>query len=244
MKKQMLSLLLVLCLCLSLVPIRAEARTTITTPGGARGSSYSAAYASKLDNIFQGNVALFSNYSDKYALGQSMNINRQYSVAGKISGYQCYIYANAVYYYLFGDIPYHGSGISGYWKDSKTVLTNQSSASYSSFVNAGVGFGAYIRTTGNSDGSYNGSSGHSMIVLGYDSNSITYLEGNANGKGLVRITTDTWNEFNTNLVNGKGWKICHVVQCNSAKAKYDDLGADFYAYIEHRSTNLYLSKSK
>ena len=216
--KRLISGLLALCLCIAMVPIQAHARTTITTPGGASGINYSAAYASKLDNIFQGNVALFSNYSEKFALGQSLNVDRQYSVAGKISGYQCYIYANAVYYYLFGDIPYHGSGISGYWSNSKTVLTNQSSASYSSFSNAGVGFGAYIRTTSNSDGSYNGSSGHSMIVLFYDSSNITYLEGNGDGKGLVRITKETWSEFNTNQVSGKSRKISHVVQCNSAGA--------------------------
>ena len=229
--KRWISLLLVLCMCLSLVPIRAEARTTITTPSGAKGSNYSATYASKLDNIFQGSVALFSNFSDKYALGQSMNTGREYSVARTISGFQCYIYANAVYYYLFGDIPFHGSGISGYWKDSKTVLTNQSSASYSSFANAGVGFGAYIRTTANSDGSYNGGSGHSMIVLAYDADTITILEGNADGKGLVRIAVETWSEFNSSKVSGKGWKICHVVQCNSAGSMFVDLGADFYAPI-------------
>lgn len=240
--KHGLSLLLVLCLCLSMIPIRAQARTTITTPGGASGSNYSVAYAGKLDNIFQGNVALFSNSSDKYALGQSMIMDRSYSVASTISGKQCYIYANAVYYYLFGDIPCHGSGISGYWKDSRTVLTNQSSASYDSFRNAGVGFGAYIRTTGNSDGSYNGGSGHSMIVLSYDANTITILEGNANGKGLVRITNETWNEFNSSKVSGKGWKICHVVQCNSAGtaggAIPANLGDDFYAPILNNRQSL------
>ena len=137
-------------------------------------------------------------------------------MAGQISGYQCYIYANAVYYYLFGDIPYHGSGISGYWKDSKTVLKNQSSASYSRFSNAGVGFGAYIRTTANSDGSYSGSYGHSLIVLTYDSSGITYLDCNSNGKGLVRIARETWSEFNSSQVSGKSRRIAHVVQCKSA----------------------------
>ena len=229
--KAWLSFLLVLCMCLSVIPIRAEARTTITTPGGTSGSDYSVAYASKLDDIFQGRVALFSNTSAKYPLGQSLNNSQQYSVAGKISGYQCYIYANAVYYYLFGDIPFHGSGISGYWKDSKTVLTNQSSASYNSFANAGVGFGAYIRTTGNSDGSYSSESGHSMIVMTYDSNTITILEGNANGNGLVRITHETWSEFNSSKVSGKGRKISHIVQCNSSDGTPANLGDDFYAPI-------------
>ena len=94
--KRLISGLLALCLCFAIIPVHVDARTTITTPAGASGSDYSAAYASKLDNIFQGSVALFSNYSEKFALGKSLNVNRQYAVAGKISGYQCYIYATAV----------------------------------------------------------------------------------------------------------------------------------------------------
>ena len=202
------TLLLCLALCLSFAP-PAWAVTRITS---ASGSTYSTIYASKLDDVFQGRVALFSNSSDKYSLGASLNNDKQYTVAGKISGSQCYIYAQGVYYYLFGDIPYHGSGYSGYWSNSSTVLTNQGEVSYSLFQNAGVGFGAYIRTTSNSDGSYNGSSGHSMILLSYDANKLSVLEGNADNNGLIRITELTWAEFNQNFLSGKSRRIAHVVQ--------------------------------
>ena len=215
--KRWCSLLLVLCLCMSMIPVRAEAKSTITSPNGAKGSDYSTAYASKLDDIFQGRVPLFTSTSSTFALGQSIDNSEWYTVGGALKGKQCYIYSQAVYYYLFGDIVYHGNGLgAAYWKDSKMILSNRSSASYSSFKNAGVGFGAYIRTTSNSDGSFNAGVGHSMIVLEYDTNGITYLAGNANGSGLIRITTETWSEFNTSQLYNKGRRICHVVQCNSA----------------------------
>lgn len=215
--KRWCSMLLVLCLCMSMIPVRVNAKTTITSPTGAKGSDYSAAYASKLDDIFQGRVPLFTSTSATFPLGQSINNNEWYTVGGALKGKQCYIYSQAVYYYLFGDIVYHGNGLSSaYWKNSKQIMSNSTSASYSSFRDAGVGFGAYIRTTPNSDGSFNAGAGHSMIVMSYDSTGITYLAGNTNGSGLVRITTETWSEFNTSQLTNKGRRIGHIVQCNSA----------------------------
>ena len=228
--RRIAALIFVLIICTTLFQFKAQAKTVITNPSGVSGSNYSSTYAAKLDNIFRGNVALFSNTTAKFALGQSLNVDKQYTVAGALSGYQCYIYANAVYYYLFGDLPYHGSGLNGYWSNSTTVLNNQASASYSSFQSAGVGFGAYIRTTGNSNGSYNGSVGHSMIVLSYDSSTITYLDCNSNGAGLVRVAVESWSEFNASHVTGKGRRISHVVQCNSVP-KYANLGDSFTAPI-------------
>lgn len=215
--KRWCSILLVLCLCMSMIPIRAEAKSTITTPDGAKGSDYSAAYATKLDDIFKGRVPLFTSTSETFPLGQSIDNSEWYTVADTLTGKQCYIYSQAVYYYLFGDIVYHGNGLSdAYWKDSRQIISNMTAASYSSFTQAGVGFGAYIRTTPNSDGSFNSGEGHSMIILAYDTTGITYLAGNANGSGQVRITTETWSEFNTSQLTNKGRRISHVVQCNSA----------------------------
>ena len=215
--KRWCSILLVLCLCMSMIPIRANAKTTITSPSGAKGSDYSTAYASKLDDIFQGRVPLFTSTSETFPLGQSINNSEWYTVGGALKGKQCYIYSQAVYYYLFGDIVYHGNGLSSaYWKNSKQIMSNRASVSYSSFRDAGVGFGAYIRTTSNSDGSFNAGVGHSMIVLDYDTTGITYLAGNANGAGQVRITKETWSEFNTSQLTNKGRRVSHVVQCNSA----------------------------
>lgn len=223
--KRIWSMVLALCLMLTMLPfltLEAEATTKITDSSKVSGSDYSAAYAAKLDNIFQGKVSLFSNTTAKFALGKSLNNSKQYYVAnGTISGYQCYIYAQAVYYYLFGDIPYHGTGLSGgkYWTNSTRVLKNQATISYEKLLDAGVGFGAYLRTTANSDGSYSSDYGHSLIILAYDEKNITYLEGNADGYGLVRITIKTWSEFNNDLLTNKGRKVSHIVQCNAPEAQ-------------------------
>lgn len=211
---------LALCMCLIALPpitLPVNAETTVTNPSIVTGSDFSSAYATKLDNIFSGKISLFSNTSATFPLGTHLNNSTTYYVAGAISGKQCYIYAQAVYYYLFGDIPLHGNGYKNYWNDSTTVITNKASVSYDLFIDSGVGFGAYIRTTPNSDGSYDGADGHSMIVLSYDRSNITYLEGNADGNGLVRITTRTWNDFNSNQLSNKSRRICHIVQCNSVE---------------------------
>ena len=174
--------------------------------------------STRLNNVFNGNVALFSNSSARYAVGDTINKSTSFTVAGKITGKQCYIYANAVYYYLFGDIPFHGSGYSGYWNNSKVVLSNQASASYNLFKNAGVTCGSYLRTTSNSDGSYNGNSGHSLIILSYNSSGLTYLEGNGDGNGKTLITTKTWSDFNAKLLTNKGRRIAHVISSNKYSA--------------------------
>ena len=97
--------ILLICGLLIPKPFVANAASTITSSTGVSGSTYSSTYASKLDNIFQGKVSLFSNSSSKFALGSRLDNSQQYTVASAISGYQCYIYAQGVYYYLFGDIP-------------------------------------------------------------------------------------------------------------------------------------------
>lgn len=73
MKKQMLSLLLVLCLCLSLVPIRAEARTGIQTPEGTGDCDHSSlmeqemvAQAVRLDESEKDRVELLNNGATDY----------------------------------------------------------------------------------------------------------------------------------------------------------------------------------
>jgi hypothetical protein len=89
---------------------------------------------------------------------------------------------------------------------SSPVLT------YSMLRDAHVMPGAYLRTTANTDGSYSSSYGHSLIILGYDENGITILEGNANGSGLVRCYTTTYDLFNSGYLNAR--YICHIVQPN------------------------------
>lgn len=250
--KRIFSFILALMLLCGMLPqlgIQTRAVSYIEDQTQVDGSDYTTVYAEKLNMILRGEVELFSNSAVKYALGDSMKTNTSYSVAGVISGYQCYIYSQAVYYHLFGDVVYHGNGYK-YWSDSVKVLTNKKTVSYEMFTEAQVGFGAYIRTTPNSNGSYNSADGHSMIVLAYDPDGITYLEGNADGRGLIRITQMTWSEFNSNNLTSRGRRICHIVQCKSAMcehAEYTELGDctkcgeafDFAATMNAEAAGLY-----
>lgn len=51
-----------------------------------------------------------------------------------------------------------------------------------------------------------------MIILAYDSETVTYLEGNADGNGLIRVTVRTWSDFNKRQLSGRGRYISHMVQ--------------------------------
>lgn len=247
-------MLMLLCGVVSQLGVEVQATSRIVASKKIDGSIYSSTYAKKLNKIFQGKVALFSNSKVKYALGDSMKTRASYRVADTPPGSQCYIYAQGVYYYLFGDMVYHGNGYK-YWSDSKKVLSNKKTVSYEMFTKAKVGFGAYMRTTSNSNGSYNGSSGHSMILLAYDKEKITYLEGNADGRGLICITQQTWKEFNASHLNGRGRRMSHIVQCKSVVCEhtaYSKLGVckkcgeafDFAATLDTKPAGLYAVTAK
>ena len=229
MLKRIVSFVLAVLLLCGLLPqmgIEAQAVTFALDAQQLNGREFSSVYGEKLNNVFRGEVQLFHDSDVRLPLGTSMKTGTSYNVAGIISGYQCYIYAQAVYYYLFGDVVYHGTGYK-YWSNSQRVLHNKTVASYEVFKQAGVGFGAYIRTTTSKTGAYNGDKGHSLIVLAYNEETITYLEGNADGKGLVRVTEMTWAEFDESQLSGRGRRIAHVVQCIDAAcghASYSPLG--------------------
>ena len=182
----------------------------------ASGSSYTSnsSLAKKLDKLINGEVAIFSNTTAKFPVGSSLNNSKTYYWKDNYySGKQCYAYGQAAYYYLFGDVPYHGNGS---YSNSKAIsgVKGLKELSYNVLSKAGVGCGAYIRTTINSDGSYHGSKAHSMILLKYDSSSITILHGNADGNGLVSVNTYTWAKFNSAHLTGRSRYVCHIIQPN------------------------------
>ena len=211
-------LLITVAMSAFITPIEADAATYITDHSKVKGSDYTSvsSLASLLDEIFAGDIDIYSNSSFttevSMPLGSRMSMSTQYYVKSKTtgndcSGWQCYIYANAVYNKIYKE--WVGSGDS--FAHSKRVISGGSStASYEMFKNAGVRCGAYMRTTTNSDGSFNGKYGHSLIILTYNSSSLTYLEGNGDANGLVDIVTKTWSEFNNGTLNGR--YISHVVQ--------------------------------
>ncbi|MBQ2602338.1 MAG: hypothetical protein II583_02845, partial [Oscillospiraceae bacterium] len=100
------------------------------------------AKALELEGIFEGKIGLYEDIDcTKEVLapkgtrtvypGKTYYIKEQSS--GRVfSGTTCYIYANAVYNALFGDVPYHGE--SDTWQRSMKLHGYAPSVSYSSFL--------------------------------------------------------------------------------------------------------------
>jgi hypothetical protein len=99
-------------------------------------------------------------------------------------GTSCWIYANGVYYTLFGECTGSGDvGENSQKLDLKTTANRN--FTYDNFVAWGVRPepGALIRTQ----------CGHSLIVLDYNEEGLVILDANGNGKGLVAIREMAWN---------------------------------------------------
>lgn len=168
----------------------------ITDRSEVDGSDFTAseALAETLNKIFDGDASIYADKTctipvDTY-LGTSPVKNNGVSMhvgpegeAYLNRGTSCYIYANGVYYTLFGEVT--GGGEPG--ENSEMLhLTGSRSPSYERFKTWGVrqGVGALIRA-----------SGHSMIVLDYDEDTITILDGNSDGRGRISICTRSWEKF-------------------------------------------------
>lgn len=204
----------------------AASATHITNASDADGHAYteSCELAEALNEVFAGDVDLYRNWSctrerqaplgsrflNEYNMFWILNTQTQKTIAG----WQCYIYANAVYNKLFGEWIRHGDGK---YDHSETVIGGgYSKVSYQLFADAGVRCGAYMRTTVYSSGRYHGSAAHSLIILAYTPETVTYLDGNSDGNGLVRINTRTWDSFNDANLAGRGRYTAHVIQPTAA----------------------------
>lgn len=218
--KKLLSIIMALAFAFCIMPLaQTQAATTITSSSAVKGSNYtqSSALATKLDQVFNGDIDIYSDYACtkevSMPLGYSVSVSSAYYVKSKADGgtyqaWQCHIYANAVYNKLFNEWIGRGTSL----KNSEIVLSGGSTLSYERLKNAGVITGAYVRTTANADGSFNGSNGHSFLILSYNANEITVLEGNGNGKGLIDMRVLTWAEFNRSYMSGSNRYLCHLIQ--------------------------------
>jgi DNA gyrase inhibitor GyrI len=227
--KKILSIIIALLVVLSIMPFaQSHAATLITNASSVRGSDYtqSAALAAKLDQVFSGDIDIYKDSAMTQEvmmpLGYSMSVSAAYYAKSKINGsryegWQCYIYANAVYNKLFNECVGRATSLT----NSQILLTGGSTLSYERLKNAGVRTGAYVRTTANPDGSFNSTNAHSFLILAYDANGITVIEGNGNGKGLVDMRVLTWAEFNRSYMSGSGRYLCHIVQ--PKQSYYDSL---------------------
>ena len=141
--------------------------------------------AKKLDKMFAGDIGLYKDAKKTTlvdaALGTSNVPNNnvyQYWGPDSRAGTSCFAYANAFYGHFYdGVYPHHSLN------SNHKVIKATGKISYKNFVKWGVRDDAavYIRE-GN----------HSVIVLHYNEDYITYVDGNGNGKGLIAIRREAW----------------------------------------------------
>lgn len=156
------------------------------------------AVAETLTGILNGTIPIFDGEGG-YAVETSIGGNNvtHYYKNYYYSGATCFIYANAVYYKLFGISPhYEGVNVAS--------SVGSTSISYNALKNAGVKCGTYMRAGDNNNG-------HSIIILSFDSSSVTWLDANANGDGVIRIHTKSYSEVNSVFLNYKGRTLTKVV---------------------------------
>ena len=201
--KRISSLILAVCLFAGYHPEIAVSASTeengyrwITDREQVDGSDYTELpeLAETLNEIFDGKANVF--YDPDFTrmvnteLGSSrVPNNGVYQYVGPWAGEtnvgtSCWIYANGVYLTLFGEAT--GSGTPGENSEKLNLKTTANrNFTYENFSDWGVRPepGALIRTQ----------CGHSLIVLDYDEEWITILDGNGNGKGLVAIREMKWN---------------------------------------------------
>ena len=202
--KRIISLLLSICILGCILPGMAVSSDAaeltyqwITQREDVDGSDFTdnAALADALNKILDGKANVF--YDAGFTkmvnteLGSSRVRNNGVNMyVGPVEngdtnvGTSCWIYANGVYYTLFGECTGNGAaGENSRKLDLKT--TENRNFTYENFVAWGVRPepGALIRTQ----------CGHSLIVLDYNEDGITILDGNGNGKGLVSIRVMAWN---------------------------------------------------
>ena len=201
---------LAVCLAVGMVPRGATAAegeqmqrpaseyTWITDRDAVDGSDYTSnpVLAGKLNEIFDGKAQIY--YDSGFTkmvdtrLGSSTVPNNgvnKFVGNGIIEtnvGTSCWIYANGVYFTLFGEAT--GCGTAGENSEKLNLKTTANrNLKYENLTAWGVnpGVGALVRTQ----------CGHSLIILGYDEERITILDGNGNGKGLVAIRVITWDRI-------------------------------------------------
>lgn len=186
--------------------------TWITDRAEVDGSDYTSdpVLAEKLNDIFDGNASIyydsaFASQVDTKLGSYSVPNNGVNKFVGPCPdgvtnvGTSCWIYANGVYYTLFGEAT--GCGAAGEHSEKlDLMITANRNLSYDNLTAWGVrpGVGALVRTQ----------CGHSLIILGYDEERITILDGNGNGKGLVAIRVITWDRI--------GFRASYIIQPKQA----------------------------
>ncbi len=194
--------LLALCVVLSLAMPAFAALPSgtgrITNPSHVSGREFSpkSSIANKLDKMFAGDIGLYADKNKTKLVNAALgtysvpnNGRNQYWANGH-AGTSCFAYANAFYSKFYDGFSPHDSPNGNHMRVKAT-----GKITYENFVKWGVRDDAavYIRE-GN----------HSVIVLHYDKNYITYVDGNGDGRGLVALRKETWGRSTgSNIYNQK-----------------------------------------
>ncbi len=201
--KKSISYLLSICISMCILPSLAVSAAAsqedyrwITERSEVDGSDFtsSAILAAALNDVFDGNANVY--YDADFTkmvnteLGSSRvpnnGVNKYVGPYGDDEdnvGTSCWIYANGVYFTLFGECT--GNGTAGANSEKLDLSGSENyNFTYENFVTWGVRPepGALIRTR----------CGHSLVILDYDAEGVTILDGNGNGKGLVAIREMKW----------------------------------------------------
>lgn len=206
MKKRILLFLLSACIISNLLVLEAFA---YTSKNETHGTDYAdGLLGERLENLFRSGISDCVSPSIP-AVGGSMSTKGSYTITfvnqpgiSRVD-YQCLAYARAAYSYLFG----YNVGDATY-QTAFSSAKGKSTVDYEFFQQLGVRCGAYMRTTNKSSGDFNANVGHSLLILGYNSDSITTLEGNYNGRGAIGILQYTWEQFNKEQLSGRNRYIC------------------------------------
>lgn len=200
--KKWITGILTICIALSLAtPVFAAlpgGTGVVTSPSAVSGSEFSSksSIAKKLNKMFAGDIGLYADKAKTKLVDAALgtrnvpnNGKYQYWANGH-AGTSCFAYANAFYGKFYDGFSPHDS-VNGNHQRVKAT----GKISYQNFVKWGVRDDAavYIRE-GN----------HSVIVLHYDENYITYVDGNGDGKGLIALRKEAWKRGSgSNLYNSR-----------------------------------------
>lgn len=202
--KKLISLLcLSICISACILPgyaaaeeVSSEGYLWITNREDVDGSDFTSSVilASALNNIFDGYANVYYDAEFTKMVNTKLGTSRvpnngvnqyvgPYGDNDDNVGTSCWIYANGVYYTLFKECTGNGSAGENSEKLDLSVSQNKN-FSYENFIAWGVRPepGALIRTR----------CGHSLVILDYDAEGLTILDGNGNGKGLVSIRRMNW----------------------------------------------------
>ena len=202
--KRGISLLLSICISVCILPGMSASAASyqedyrwITDREEVDGDDFTGndTLAAALNSIFDGNANVYYDAGFTKMVNTELGSSRvpnngvnkyvgPYGDNDTNVGTSCWIYANGVYFTLFGECT--GNGTPGENSEKLELKsTGNYNFTYDNFAAWGVRPepGALIRTR----------CGHSLIVLHYDEEGLTILDGNGDGKGLVAIRQMKWN---------------------------------------------------